>query len=92
MIIHLGASKFLAVGIARPEAALTGIQSVGEKEVGGDGVWRAPRVFHDPVTRGVEVLVIPTDDPGYGRLHIGVAIPEMTCIVEVEAYWVAANE
>lgn len=89
MIIHLRVSKFLAVGIARPEAALTGIQSVVEKEVDGDGVWRAPRVLRGTETRGVEGLIIPTDDPGYGGLHIGVPIPDVTCDIDVDAYWVA---
>src|SRR5690606_27102609 len=67
MIIHLGDSKFLAVGrgfnvrfkSARPEATFTGILSAAEKEVDEEGKLRTLRVLNGDETRSGEFLIMP---------------------------------
>lgn len=100
MIIHLGDSKFLAVGrgfnvkfrSTRPEATFTGILSAVEKEVDEEGNLATLKVLNGDETRSGEFLIMPNDDPDYGGFPIAVTIPARTCIAEVEAYWVAEEE
>ncbi|KAH8896734.1 glycoside hydrolase [Thozetella sp. PMI_491] len=99
MILHLGDAKFLLVGrgfharfkSVRKEATFTGILTAEEKEVGEDGKLRTLRVLNGDETRSGEFIIMPNDDPDYGRFPIAVTIPARTCIAEVEAYWVAED-
>ncbi|SPO01049.1 related to beta-galactosidase [Cephalotrichum gorgonifer] len=100
MVIHLGDSRFLAVGrgfnvkfrSTRAEATFTGILRAEEKEVDGEGNLTTLRVLNGDETRSGEFLIMPNDDPDYGGFPIAVTIPARTCIAEVEAYWVAEDE
>lgn len=100
MVIHLGNAKFLLVGrgfnasfkSVRKEATFTGILSAEEKEVDEQGQLKTLRIFNGDETRSGEFVIMPNDDPDYGGFPIAVTVPARTCIVEVEAYWVAEAE
>ncbi|KAH7120352.1 glycoside hydrolase superfamily [Dactylonectria estremocensis] len=100
MVIHLGDAKFLLVGrgfnasfkSARKEATFTGILWAHEKEVDEQGKLQTLRVFNGDETRSGEFVIMPNDDPDYGGFPIAVTVPARTCIVEVEAYWLAEEE
>ncbi|KAL2106501.1 hypothetical protein VUR80DRAFT_6647 [Thermomyces stellatus] len=100
MIIHLGESRFLAVGrgfnvkfkCTKPEATFTGILWAEEKEVDSKGELSTLRVLNGDETRSGEFLIMPNDDPDYGGFPIAVTIPARTCIAEVKAYWVSEDE
>ncbi|KAL6237949.1 hypothetical protein BDW75DRAFT_248151 [Aspergillus navahoensis] len=98
MVIQLGdetSYRFLVVGRGfqvrfrglDENVTFTGILDAREKEVDSEtGQLRTLRVLNGDETRSGEFLIMPNDEPDYGKFPIAVTIPARTCIAEVEAY------